>query len=74
MHRPTIVVYTLAVASILTLTLAIPAEAENVTVASSCSREGQQWTNNGPNNTTAVCTCRKQAGSGNLVWQCQNYR
>ncbi len=74
MHRPTIVVYTLAVASILTLALAAPAEADNVTVASSCSAENSQHVNNGPNNTTATCTCRKQADSGKLVWQCTNYK
>jgi len=74
MHRPSTVVYSLAVASIVIFTLAAPAKADNVTVASSCSRENDQHVNNGPNNTTATCTCRKQAGSGNLVWQCTNFK
>ncbi len=72
MHKPSIVVYTLAVASILILTA--PAEAANVTAGSSCTKLNAEYVNNGPNNTTATCTCRKQAGSGNLVWQCTNFK
>jgi hypothetical protein len=71
MHNPAIVVYALAVASI--LTLAAPAKADNVTAGSSCTREGQQWTNNGPNNTTATCECKKQK-DGSLAWECSNYQ
>jgi hypothetical protein len=71
MHRLAIFVYSLAVASILTLTG--PAKADNVTAGSTCTREKQQWTNNGPNNTTATCECKKQK-DGSLAWECSSYQ